>query len=188
MEILTKTELESKIDQIIDKIKSGKRFICPTDTIYGISCNALDSKSVAKIREIKNRPNSPLSIWVPSIDWIKENCIVNQKVEAWLNKLPGPYTLLLKLKNEKAVAGNVALNSKFIGIRYPDHWFNQILSKCGIPIITTSANKSGEQFMTSLDNLDQDIAKQVDFIIYEGEKQAKPSKIINVETEERKER
>jgi len=188
MEVLTKPELDSRYEEIVKRIKGGALFIHPTDTIYGIGCNALNKKSVDKIRELKERPDSPLSIWVPSINWIKENCELTKKLEKWISQLPGPYTLIILLKNKLAIADNVAPNVNTIGIRYPDHWFNKIIESCDIPIVSTSANKTGEPFMTCLENLNPEIEKDVDFIIYEGKKGARPSKIINVENEEIKER
>ena len=48
MEVLTETELRMRFDEIVDKIKNGAVFIHPTDTIYGLGCNALDEKAVEK--------------------------------------------------------------------------------------------------------------------------------------------
>ena len=67
-----------------------------------------------------------------------------------------------------------------MGIRIPKHWFSNIAKKLNIPIITTSVNVSGNKFMTSLDDLDKNIKNKVDFIIYEGKKKARPSKIVNL--------
>jgi len=186
MEILNKIELKLQVNQIIEKIKEGAIFIHPTDTIYGIGCNALNQKSVEKIRQLKERPTQPLSIWIPSIDWIKYNCKIDKKAEKWIEELPGPYTLILKLKHENAIAKNVS--QKTIGVRIPDHWFSEIIKEANIPIITTSANKAGKPFMEDKEDLDQEIEKGIDFMIYEGKKQARPSKIINVETENIKKR
>ena len=179
MEVLTQTELRLRLDEVIDKIKKGALFIHPTDTIYGIGCNALNASSVEKIRRLKERPTSPFSVWVPSLGWIQENCQVNKEGKHWINRLPGPLTLLLPLKNKKAIASNVIPGLSTIGIRHPNHWFIKVIKKCGVPIITTSANKSDSPFMTKIENLDSDIEKEVDFMIYEGEKKARPSKIIN---------
>ena len=176
MEVLTQTELNLREQEIVEKIKNGAIFIYPTDTIYGIGCNALNQEAVQKIRDIKERPSSPLSIWVPSKEWIKSNCVIPQKS---LNMLPGPYTFIVPMK-QQIVAENVSTDS--IGIRIPDHWFNKIVKKVGFPIVTTSANKAGQPFMTCLENLDREIQTNVEFMIYEGEKKARPSKIINLTT------
>lgn len=180
MEILTKTELRLRFKEILEKIADGAVFIYPTDTIYGIGCNALNKKSVQKIRQLKERLDSPLSVWVPSLDWIKKNCRTTKQSEEYLSQLPGPLTLILKLKNEKAIADNVVPNSKTIGVRLPDHWFNHVVRGLNLPIITTSANKAGNPFMTSLEDLDPEIKMRIDFMIYEGQKEGRPSRIINL--------
>jgi len=185
MEILTRTELRVRLDEIIENIRDGAIFIYPTDTIYGIGCNALNQKSVQKIRDIKQRQTNPFSIWVPSLDWVKENFIVTSKVKRWLEKLPGPYTLILQLKKSNSLPENInPAGGDFIGVRAPDHWFSKIIEMLDFPIVTTSVNKAGEPFMTSLEDLDPDIQKEVEFIVYEGNKNGRPSKIVNVEKED----
>ena len=182
MQIFNRQEVLDNSEEIISKIKQGAIFIYPTDTIYGIGCNALDERAVAKIRAIKNRPSTPLSVWVPSIAWIEENCKV---AVSWLEKLPGPYTLILPLKKKNVIAKNVSF-SDTLGVRLPDHWFSELVAKTSIPIVTTSVNVHGEPFMTSIHNLNPEI--EVDFIIYEGPKEGRPSKIIDVSKGEVKER
>ena len=180
MEIFTKTELTLRFDEILTKIKQGAIFIYPTDTIYGIGCIATNTAAVQKIRAIKQRPDTPFSIWVPSIEWIKQHCMLTPDNTNALTNLPGPFTLILKLKNNKSIAQNIHPNTTSIGIRLPNHWFHKIIEKLNTPLVTTSANKHNEPFMTSLENLDPSIEKQIDFLIYEGPKEARPSKIINL--------
>lgn len=184
MEILTKSELVLKAGEIIKKIKAGAVFIHPTDTIYGLGCNALDEKAVKKIRELKQRPNTPFSVIAPSLDWITQNCQITKKDQKWLEKLPGPYTLIVKLKNKSAVAKNVTPGQTTIGVRLPDHWFSGLVQEMNVPFITTSVNKSGQSFMTTKEDLDEGIKRGVDFLIYEGEKRGRPSKIVNLVQEE----
>ncbi|MDP3699226.1 MAG: L-threonylcarbamoyladenylate synthase [Nanoarchaeota archaeon] len=180
MEILTKTELQMRFAEMAEQIRNGAVFIYPTDTIYGIGCNALDKKAVDKIRQLKDRPTNPFSIIVPSKGWITENCIVTKEAKEWLNKLPGPYTLILKLKNKIAIAKSVNQGEETIGIRIPAHWISGVVQKLGFPIVTTSTNRSGRSFMTTLEDLDPTIKDGVDFIIYEDEKKGRPSKIVNL--------
>lgn len=188
MELLTKAELQLKIDEITERIKQGAVFIHPTDTIYGLGCNALDKEAVQKIRKLKQRPHLPLSIWAPSLEWIKENCLIDQKAKEWLAKLPGPYTLILKLKNKKALANNIAPGKETLGVRLPDHWFGEVVRALNVPFVTTSANRSGQPFMTSQRDLDPEIARGVEFTIYEGEKKLHPSKIVDLVSGKIKER
>ena len=179
MRILNVEEFKLEKDSIVDAIINGAVFIHPTDTIYGIGCNAQNSKSVKKIRELKSRIKNPFSVIAPSIEWIHENCIVAKEAEGWLEKLPGPYTIILKLRNN-CVAKEVNPGLKTLGIRSPNHWIRKLVEEAEIPVVTTSVNKSNEDYMTSLEDLDPSIKAGIDFVLYEGKKESKPSKIIDL--------
>jgi len=183
MQIYTAAEAKLKRAEIQGRIAKGEIFIHPTDTIYGIGCSALISKAVKKIREIKERQDTPFSVMVPSTEWIKENCIISKEAEKYIKELPGPVTLILKT-NGQPVAPEVSPGSNTLGVRIPQHWFHSIIEDLEVPIITTSVNKTGKIFMTSIEDLDPEIAKDINFVIDEGKKEGKPSKIIHLEGEE----
>jgi len=182
MKILTQDEVNVNKEVILEVMKNGAIFIHPTDTIYGIGCNALEEAHVGEVRDIKQRPDSPFSVIAPSKEWIRNNCVVSEKGEKWLKKLPGPYTFIMNVKD--GVAKNVAPGLDTLGVRIPDHWFSKLVEELGIPVVTTSANKAGGNFMTSLDNLDDEIKPKLEFVIYEDEKHGKPSKIVDLTKEE----
>ena len=179
MRILNVDEFKLEKRSIMEEIVDGAIFIYPTDTIYGIGCNAQNSESVKKIRNLKGRAKNPFSVISPSTDWVRENCIVTKEGESWLKKLPGPYTLIFKTKKE-CVAKEVNPGLKTLGIRIPKHWISAAVAESGIPVVTTSVNKSNEDYMTSLEDIDSSISSGVDFIIYEGEKEGKPSKLVDL--------
>ena len=183
MRVYIKEEVLLRKAETLRKIKTGAIIVHPTDTIYGIGCNALNSKAVEKIRKIKNRHTMPFSIIAPSKQWIYDNCVITKNVEKWIKKLPGRYTLILKLKNKKAVVKEVNNEWETLGVRIPKHWFAAFVEKAGVPFVTTSANIAGEDFMTSIDNLDSRIKSKVDFIVYVGVKKGRPSKIIDLTKE-----
>lgn len=182
--LITKDECWLKPEEISREIEKGAIFVYPTDTIYGLGCDATSSRAVSKLREMKDRPTQAFSVIAPSKDWIVKNCEVSKEAEEWINKLPGPYTLILKLKNKKAIAKEVNDSLDTVGVRIPKHWIAGLIRTLGRPVITTSANKVGKAFMTSLDNLDDDIKSKVDFIIYEDEKKGNPSTLINLAGDE----
>lgn len=161
-------------------------FIVPTDTIYGLSCNALHSETVKRLRKIKKQKSRPLSVIAPSKQWIKKNCVIDSDAEKWLNKLPGPYTLILPLKNKSAVAKEVYLDSDSLGVRMPDHWVSNFANKLNVPLITTSANIAGTNFMTCLNDLDDYLEKQVDFIVDEGVCKGRPSTLVHLKDDSEK--
>lgn len=180
METLTKSEVEYRIDELLKRMDDGEIFIHPTDTIYGLGCNALDEKAIKAIRNLKDRQETPFSVWAPSKEWIRVNCDLGDDGEEWLDKLPGPYTLVLKLKNKKAIATNVNPGNGTVGVRIPNHWFSKVIEKFDLPIVTTSANRTGKSFMTSIENIDPEIKRGVRFLIYEEEKKGRPSQIVDL--------
>ena len=185
MRILNFEESELERWQITDSIIKGAVFIYPTDTIYGIGCNAEISGSVEKIRQIKARKSNPFSVIAPSQEWIKKNCIVTKDAKFWLGRLPGPYTFIFKLKVDNCVAKEVNLGLNTLGVRIPDHWIKKLVAKADVPVVTTSVNKSNEDYMTSLEDLEPSIKSSVDFALYEGKKEGKPSRIVDLSGEAR---
>ena len=186
MRIYNKDETNIEKEDIKEMILGGAVFIYPTDTIYGIGCNALDKEAVTRLRKIKKRHQMPFSVIVPSKNWIKNNCKLKKEGDKWISKLPGPYTLIVPLKEKGIVAEETNNGKDSLGGRIPDHWFTEIVQELGVPIVTTSANFMGEDFMTSLDDLNPEIKSKVDFIIYDGEKIGRPSKLVFL-TEEKTE-
>lgn len=162
------------------RILDGAVFIHPTDTIYGIGCDATNDAAVKKIREAKQRVSMPFSVIAPSKGWIYENCEVSEEAESWLDKLPGPYTLIFRLKNKSAVAASVVSGSENLGVRMPRHWILDVVKELGFPVVSTSANITGQPYMTSVDELDSSIRQKVDFAIFEGEKDGRPSTIVKL--------
>jgi len=178
MRTYTKSEVKVEKFRVHNKIHSGQIFVYPTDTIYGIGCNALDDNAVKKIRDIKQIGDRPIGVIAPNKEWIYENCVVPKEAEEWINKLPGPFTLVLKLKNKNALSRHVNPRDDSVSVRMPKHWTLKLFSELGVPIITPPANVKGKNFMTSLENLDNELKRISHFAIYEGEKQGLPSRII----------
>ncbi len=176
MRVLSKNDVIVHKLKIVSEIAAGAVFIYPTDTIYGIGCDATSDKSVRRIRELKQRDSKPFSIIAPSIDWIKDNCELNDKAKSWLLKLPGPYTLILPLRNTSAVCAQANMGVKTIGVRIPNHWIADLVSKLGRPLVTTSVNTAGAPPSTKLEQLQ---SFNVDFIIFDGELAGKSSTVID---------
>jgi L-threonylcarbamoyladenylate synthase len=156
------------------EILDGKIFIYPTDTVYGLGCNALNISSVEKIKKIKNRDfKKPLSIIAPSLKWIEKYCLVDFDLKKYL---PGPYTLILKKKNKNFLKHVSSGDS--IGVRMPDNEFCDEIRKTEVPFITTSVNLSGEKAIIRISEIPKNIKDQVDIIVDEGELSGRPSTIV----------
>ncbi len=161
---------------IIKEIKKGRIFIYPTDTIYGLGCDATNNKSVDKIKQIKKRDlDKPLSIIAPSIRWIKQPCVISEDFS--LDKyLPGPYTIILK-KKKKNFLRNISKNET-IGIRIPDNYFTKIIQQSKLPFVTTSVNLSGEKPIQEISQITEEIKKQIDIIVDIGKLNGRSSTLI----------
>jgi L-threonylcarbamoyladenylate synthase len=164
MQVFTKSEVLDHKEKIISAIKNGEIFIYPTDTIYGLGCDATNEKAVEKIREMKQRDQKPFSVIAPSKEWILENYSVES---GKLDILPGPYTVIVDRKNDGAVAENVFLNFS-PGIRIPDNWFTDIISEAGVPFVTTSVNISGSHHMEELSDIPKEFLGKIDYVVYDG--------------------
>jgi len=173
--IISRQEFFNSKKKLLKKIQDGAVFIYPTDTVYGMGCDATDNKAVQHLRMIKNRNVMPLSVIAPNKKWILDNCEVK---EEWLEKLPGPYTIILKLKNEKCVAPSVTMGRETLGVRIPSHWISDVIEGYDKPIVTTSANVTGQNVMQRIEDLPRELL-HVDFIIYEGEHRSVQSELID---------
>ena len=162
--------------EIIKEIKKGSIFIYPTDTIYGLGCNALKKESIQRIRNIK-KSTKPFSVIVPNKQWIYKNVKVNNK--EYIKKLPGPYTFVFKMK-KRSVPKEATAGLKTLGVRIPDHPFTNLIRSAKVPFITTSVNISSKKFLRDIKKVPRGIAKQVDFIIDAGPLIKHPSTVIDL--------
>lgn len=175
--VLSKVETLQRKEEIISAIKLGKIFIYPTDTIYGLGCDATNEESVKKINKIKKREGKYLSVIAPNKKWIEDNFFVSDLSK--VDSLPGPYTFFIKMKKGSLVAKGVTLDET-LGVRFPNNWFTEIISDAGVPFITTSVNLSGEKHMEKIEDLPESINSQVEYIIYDGPIYGKSSTKIDL--------
>ena len=160
---------------VMKAMKKGKVFMYPTDTVYGLGCDATISDSVRRIRKIKTT-QVPFSVIAPSKEWILENCEVGNPRQ--LNKLPGPYTLIMKLRKKGAVSSEVA--GKTLGVRIPRHPLTEVIQGTGVPFVTTSANMSGEIPAWTTYGIPEHIARKVDVAIHDDILNNPPSTVIDI--------
>lgn len=160
--------MNSEIKNALKYLKDGKTILCPTDTLWGISCDATNFDAVERIFKIKNRDKSKsLIILVNSLemlsDYIEE---VPKNINEILDYTQKPLTVIYpKAKNlpKNAIAKNGS-----IAIRIVKSGFcNQLISKFKKPIISTSANFSNEATPNSYIEIDADLKNKVDFVVDE---------------------
>jgi len=156
-------------------ILKGKIFIYPTDTIYGLGCDATNRECVEKIKKIKIRDSEkPLSVIAPSFEWIEKNLVVDCDLRKYL---PGAYTLILKKKNPESLKW--VSSGDTLGIRIPKNNFTKEIQKSGVPFITTSVNLNGEKSALRVEDIGKRILNEVDIVIEADEElSGKPSVLV----------
>jgi L-threonylcarbamoyladenylate synthase len=133
------------IERAAKLINRGEVIVCPTDTGYAFSVNALDNRAVAKVFHLKGRSfSNPIHIAVGTIEEVENYAHVNEAARYLAGHyLPGALTLVLKKKETVPSLLVAGLNT--IGIRIPDNKIMlQLVAKVGKPLTTTSANISGK--------------------------------------------
>ena len=133
------------VREAVEFLKQGKIIVYPTDTIYGLGCDALNEGAVKKVYAIKQRKeNKPVSIIVKDADSINKIAFVDRKNKAVAEKLlPGPYTLIFP--GSKNISKIITGGKNSVGVRIPDNHICQAIANAfSDPIITTSVNISGE--------------------------------------------
>lgn len=154
MKVLKLGESLKKDSEVLDKasqiLKSGGVVLYPTETLYGLGANALDEAAVSKIFKIKKRDiNKPLSVLVRDMQMAKKIACIDSKAELILNKIwPGPVTIVLRKKD--ILPYRVTADGETVAVRISSNLFVQsLMSRLDFPIISTSANFSGEDNLIS---------------------------------------
>lgn len=163
----------------IEDIKKAAGIICsggivamPTETVYGLAGNALDSSCVDKIYFAKGRPSdNPLIVHIADIEDIEKFNLVKEfpkKARALADHFwPGPLTIILE-KTDK-VPDKVSGGLNTVAIRYPQHKTAQLLIKeSGCPLAAPSANSSGKPSPTSAAHVLEDLNGKIDAVIDGG--------------------
>tara|TARA_B100000029_G_scaffold508590_1_gene595867 strand:- start:458 stop:1045 length:588 start_codon:yes stop_codon:yes gene_type:complete len=163
----------------LEKIKHGEVIIYPTDTLYGFGADATNSEAIKKINLIKKRI-SPLSIILSSIDDIQTYAYINEFImDKITTLLPGPYTLLLKSKNNSNLSKYIQAGSDLIGIRViKENFCNELIDRLSKPIVTTSVNIHTQKPLTKVDSIYSHF-KNIPFFHKDNDLVSKGSTIIN---------
>lgn len=161
--------------QIIKRIKQGEIFVFPTDTVYGLGCNALKSSSVSELQKIVGK-KPPFSIIAPNKAWIYKNLKVANK--NYIKRLPGPFTFIMKKKG-RALSRNLNLEGDRLAIRIPDHDFSKLISKAGVPFVMLNIF-SRRKPVRDAKRVPWTVKRKVDVILDDGFLGGHPSSIIDL--------
>ena len=152
------------MEKLLETLKSGGIILYPTDTIWGIGCDATDDEAVMRIFELKNRDqNKPLIILVESEKRLQD--LVEVPAIAWdiMDLSEKPITIVYDAP--KGISKNLLAEDGSIGIRLvKDEFCKRLISKLNKPIVSTSANFSGEKSPKSFADISQKLINKVDAV------------------------
>jgi len=157
-------DFDSVLNQCVDLLELEKVICIPTDTCYGLSCVFDSGKAKEQIANFKRTSkDKPLTMIVSSVQMLYKYCEVSSLAAQLIEEYwPGPLTLILPSK----------FSDECIGVRLPDHSFLQsLVAKLNKPIVSTSANFTGQKEAYSVEELNQQFKgnlQDLDFILDNG--------------------
>ena len=174
--------IENNVAATVETLRSGGIILYPTDTVWGLGCDAANAEAVAKIYALKQSENKKSMLVL---------CADADMVVRYVDKAPAiafevmemadsPLTAILP--GARGVAANLIPEEGTLGVRIPDHEFcRRMLRKFGRPVVSTSANISGGETPKTLAEIDKAIIDGADYVVdprCEGKTTRKPSSII----------
>lgn len=167
----------------IQHLKKGNIIACPTETIWGLSCLASNEKSVSRMFEIKNRPtNKSLIVLVNNIKMVQQYVKNLTPLEKKYLENTDPTTVILnEIQN---LPNSILARDQTLAFRIVKHpLIVELIKNLGQPIISTSANLSGELSARKLEELSPVILDRVDYTLNSPSSFTptfKPSKIVKI--------
>lgn len=158
-----------KVKIAAEAIKAGKLVVFPTETVYGLGANALDTEACKKIFLTKGRPqDNPLIVHISSMEMAEKLADIPREYRQKLNEIwPSPITFIVKKKNVLPDSVTAGLNT--VALRMPAHPIALALIKeADVPIAAPSANLSGKPSPTAATSVIEDLKDKVDIIIDSG--------------------
>ena len=154
------------IKNALEVLKNGGVILYPTDTIWGIGCDATNQDAVAKVYKIKQREDSKSMLVLMENPALLERYVDDVPEIAWdmIEITTTPLTIIYS--NAKNLPGNLVANDGTIGIRFTKEKFtSELIRRFRRPLVSTSANISGDKSPAFFDQISEDIKKQVDYIV-----------------------
>ena len=176
-------DINTEIHNAYEVIKNGGIILYPTDTVWGIGCDASNEEAVAKIYALKQREESKSMICLMNGEKMMYNVFKNIPEVAWeiLDHSERPTTLILD--NPKNVAKNIIADDNTLGIRLVKEPFCfKLMERMKRPLVSTSANISGQPTPMNFKEISQEIIKGVDYVVnlHHDKVCKKPSAIIKL--------
>ena len=169
------------IRKIVEIIRDGGIVAYPTDTVYGIGCDIMNKKAIARVYQIKQRPKlKPFSFICSDLKNISYYAKVsNYAYKTMRRLLPGPFTFILE--GSRQVPKMMLTKRKTAGIRVPEHAIcHAIVTELGNPVISTSATEPDGTIMSHPSLIHDFFGSRLDAVIDGGPVSGQPSSVISL--------
>ena len=166
---------EEDIRQAVETMRKGGVILYPTDTVWGIGCDATNAEDVARIYKIKQRDDSKAMICLVDSDARLQRYVRNVPNVAWelLDCVDKPTTVILD--GAVNLASNLIADDGSIALRITDEPFSKELCyRFQKAVVSTSANISGEPAAQNYCDISQDILDAVDYVCWSRRQEHKP--------------
>ena len=166
---------EEDIRQAVETMRKGGVILYPTDTVWGIGCDATNAEAVARIYKIKQRDDSKAMICLVDSDARLQRYVRNVPNVAWelLDCVDKPTTVILD--GAVNLASNLIADDGSIALRITDEPFSKELCyRFQKAFVSTSANISGEPAAQNYCDISQDILDAVDYVCWSRRQEHKP--------------
>jgi len=181
LEINPQNPQKRLVRRAVEILSKGGIIAYPTDTYYGIGCDILNKKAIARVYQLKRRSkHKPFSFICSDLKNISQYAqITNYAYKTMKRLLPGPYTFILK--GSRLVPKIMLTKRKTAGIRVPDHAIClAIVRELGHPILSTSATDPDGVILESLVEIEERLGHALDLIISGGPVPSKPSSVVSL--------
>ena len=157
-------EIRKAVDEAVKVLQSGGVILYPTDTVWGLGCDATNSKAIDKISAIKGREQGKsLIVLVNSIDMVYRYVESVPEIAPQLIEV-ADQPLTIVYPKAVGLAPNLPAEDGSIGIRVVNHPFcNMLISRFKRPIVSTSANLSGEETPACFKDISAQIVKMAEW-------------------------
>lgn len=175
--------MQAEINKSLQILKNGDLILYPTDTVWGIGCDATNKEAVEKIFKLKQRTDSKALICLVADDRMLKKYVKKIPEVAYdiIDVSEEPITIIYD--EPQNLAENLIASDNTIGIRIPnDDFCFQLLRRFNAAIVSTSANISGHPTPKSFKEIHPDILKGVDYVVnlHHEKISTKPSSIIKL--------
>lgn len=168
--------MQEKIRKCLDVLKNGGVIVYPTDTVWGIGCDATNENAVKKVYALKKREDSKALICLVAHQAMLERHVAMVPDAAYdiMDLAEKPTTIVFD--EPKGVAKNLVADDNTLAIRVASDRFCQyLINKFGKPIVSTSANISGEPTPRQFKEISAEILKGVDYVVNLPDENQNPS-------------